>query len=80
MRYHTQVLNLTGDGSGRWTLAHIGQGDSVMTPLAEAEGEGGELWLGFNKEIATLERKLKEVDGWERRLKELDGLLKVQDL
>lgn len=76
MKYHTQVLNLAGDGSGRWTLAHIGQ-DSVLTPLSE---EDGQLWLGFNKEIATLERKLKDVDEWEKRLKELDALLKVQDL
>ncbi|KAJ4468734.1 ABC transporter transmembrane region 2-domain-containing protein [Lentinula aciculospora] len=79
MKYHTQVLNLLGDGTGRWTLAHIGQ-DAVLTPLAEAEGEEGELWLGFNREIATLERKLKEVDGWEKRLEELEALLKVQDL
>ncbi|KAJ3987046.1 ABC transporter transmembrane region 2-domain-containing protein [Lentinula detonsa] len=79
MKYHTQVLNLLGDGTGRWTLAHIGK-DAVLTPLSEAEGEEGELWLGFNREIATLERKLKEVDGWEMRLKELDALLKVQEL
>ncbi|KAF9071860.1 ABC transporter transmembrane region 2-domain-containing protein [Rhodocollybia butyracea] len=76
MKYHTQVLNLAGDGSGRWTLAHIGQ-DSVLTPLSE---EDGQLWLGFNKEIATLERKLKDVGEWEKRLGELDALLKVQEL
>ncbi|KAJ3765926.1 ABC transporter transmembrane region 2-domain-containing protein [Lentinula raphanica] len=78
MKYHTQVLNLTGDGTGRWTLIHINK-DTVLTPLSEGEGDG-ELWLGFSKEIASLERKLGEVDKWEKRLKELDGLLKVQEL
>ncbi|KAJ3813026.1 ABC transporter transmembrane region 2-domain-containing protein [Lentinula lateritia] len=76
MKYHTQVLNVLGDDTGRWTLAHIGQ-DAVLTPMAEAEGDEGELWLGFNKEIASLERTLKKVDGWDKRLKELNTLLKV---
>ncbi|KAJ3755407.1 ABC transporter transmembrane region 2-domain-containing protein [Lentinula raphanica] len=78
MKYHTQVLNLTGDGTVRWTLVHLNK-DTVLTPLSEGEGDG-ELWLGFSKEIASLERKLGEVDKWEKRLKELDGLLKVQEL
>ncbi|KAJ3936183.1 MAG: ABC transporter transmembrane region 2-domain-containing protein [Lentinula lateritia] len=76
MKYHTQVLNVLGDDTGRWTLAHIGQ-DAVLTPMAEAEGDEGELWLGFNKEIASLERTLKKVDGWDKRLKELNTLLKM---
>ncbi|KIK70089.1 hypothetical protein GYMLUDRAFT_34553 [Collybiopsis luxurians FD-317 M1] len=79
MKYHTQVLNLLGDGTGRWTLTHIGK-ESVFTPMAEADGEEGVLFSGINREIISLERKLKEVEGWEKRLKELDTLLKVQDL
>ncbi|KAF5390076.1 hypothetical protein D9757_003756 [Collybiopsis confluens] len=79
MKYHTQVLNLLGDGTGRWTLTHIGK-ERAYTPMTEVEGEEGELFSGFNREIISLERKLKEAEGWEIRLDELNDLLKVQDL
>lgn len=36
--------------------------------------------LGFEKELASLEAKLAEVDDWQNRLKELDGLLSVQEI
>ncbi len=35
--------------------------------------------VGIDREIITLENKLKEVDVWEKRLKELDSLLSVQE-
>ena len=35
--------------------------------------------MGIDREIATLENKLAEVDTWEKRVDELNGLLSVQD-
>ena len=36
--------------------------------------------MGIDREIATLENKLAEVDDWEKRVKELNGLLSVQEV
>ncbi|KAJ7190946.1 ABC transporter transmembrane region 2-domain-containing protein [Mycena pura] len=63
-KYHTLLLTLTGDGSGRWTMARVG------TP---------EERVGVEREIATLEGKLAQQPMWERRVKELDKLLSVQE-
>ncbi|KAF8500218.1 ABC transporter transmembrane region 2-domain-containing protein [Russula emetica] len=62
-KYHTQLLTLSGDGTGGWTLARIG--------TAEAR-------IGIDREIGMLESKLKEVEQWERRVKELEVLLGPQ--
>jgi ATP-binding cassette subfamily D (ALD) long-chain fatty acid import protein len=35
--------------------------------------------MGIDREIATLEDKLAEVEDWEKRVDELNGLLSVQD-
>ncbi|KAF8480250.1 ABC transporter transmembrane region 2-domain-containing protein [Russula ochroleuca] len=59
-KYHTQLLTLSGDGTGSWTLARIG--------TAEAR-------IGIDREIGMLESKLKEVEHWELRVKEIEGLL-----
>lgn len=64
MKYHTQLLTLTGDGSGSWTLSRVGTAEERM---------------GIDREILSLEHKLAEVNEWERRVKELDGLLTAQD-
>ena len=62
-KYHTQLLTLSGDGTGSWTLARIG--------TAEAR-------IGIDREIGMLESRLKEVEQWERRIKELEDLLGPQ--
>ena len=65
MRYHTQLLTIAGDGTGRWTLKRIGTAEERMD---------------MDREIVTLENKLAEVKKWETRVKELERLLKVQDI
>lgn len=62
MKYHTQLLTLAGDGSAGWTLTRVGTAEERM---------------GIDREIATLESKLADVDKWQRRVKELDVLLSV---
>jgi ATP-binding cassette subfamily D (ALD) long-chain fatty acid import protein len=64
-KYHTHLLTLSGDGSGSWTLTRVGTDEERM---------------GIDREIATLEAKLAEVDAQEERLRELDALLGVQEL
>ncbi|EMD31871.1 hypothetical protein CERSUDRAFT_119147 [Gelatoporia subvermispora B] len=64
MRYHTQLLTLSGDGTGRWTLSRIGTAEERM---------------GIDREIVSLESKLADVEKWEVRLKELHHLLTVQE-
>ncbi|KIM85783.1 hypothetical protein PILCRDRAFT_816992 [Piloderma croceum F 1598] len=63
-KYHTRLLTLTGDSRGGWQLSRIGTAEERM---------------GIDREIATLENKLAEVDAWEKRVDELNGLLSVQD-
>ncbi|KAI9459179.1 ABC transporter transmembrane region 2-domain-containing protein [Lactarius psammicola] len=62
-KYHTQLLTLSGDGTGSWTLARIGTAEARM---------------GIDREIGMLQSKLKEVEGWERRVKELEVMLGPQ--
>lgn len=64
MKYHTQLLTLLGDGSGHWTLSRVGTAEERM---------------GIDREISTLEDKLREVNNWEERVKELDRLLSVEE-
>ncbi|KAI0042342.1 hypothetical protein FA95DRAFT_1547661 [Auriscalpium vulgare] len=59
-KYHTQLLTLTGDGAGSWTLARIGTAEARM---------------GIDREIGMLKGKLKEVERWEGRVRELEGML-----
>nr|GAT42788.1 predicted protein [Mycena chlorophos] len=63
-RYHTLLLTLAGDGTGKWTLSRVGTQEER---------------LGIDREIALLESKLQEKDRWAARVKELDGLLKMQE-
>ncbi|KAG5653735.1 hypothetical protein H0H81_010992 [Sphagnurus paluster] len=63
MKYHTHLLTLSGDGA-RWTLAQVGTAEERM---------------GIDREVASLESKLADVEKWEKRLKELDGLLSAQE-
>lgn len=63
MKYHTQLLTLSGDGSGSYTLTRIGTAEERM---------------GIDREIQTLRSKLQEVDKWEARVQELSKLLSVQ--
>ncbi|KAH9910508.1 P-loop containing nucleoside triphosphate hydrolase protein [Amylocystis lapponica] len=64
MRYHTRLLTLAGDGTGRWTLTRIGTAEERM---------------GIDREIIMLENKLADVQRWEARLGELNRLLSVQE-
>ena len=59
-KYHTQLLTLTGDGTGSWTLTRVGTEEERM---------------GIGREIEMLRRKLKEVETWEERVKALEVLL-----
>jgi ATP-binding cassette subfamily D (ALD) long-chain fatty acid import protein len=59
-KYHTALLTVTGDGSGGWTLSRVGTAEERMS---------------VDREIATLEGKLAEVEEWDRRVQELDKLL-----
>ncbi len=62
-KYHTQLLTLSGDGTGSWTLVRIGTAEARM---------------GIDREIGMLQSKLEEVEGWERRVKELEVMLGPQ--
>ncbi|KAI0719236.1 ABC transporter transmembrane region 2-domain-containing protein [Fomitopsis betulina] len=64
MRYHTQLLTLAGDGTGKWTLTRIGTAEERM---------------GIDREVISLESKLAEVERWEARVKELNRMLSVQE-
>jgi len=59
-KYHTQLLTLAGDGTGRWTLSQVGTAEERM---------------GLDREIGMLQSKLKEVEKWERRVKDLEVML-----
>ena len=59
-KYHTQLLTLSGDGSGSWKLTRIGTAEARM---------------GIDREIGMLQSKLKEVEQWETRVKELEVIL-----
>ena len=59
-KYHTQLLTLSGDGTGSWKLTRIGTAEARM---------------GIDREIGMLQSKLKEVEQWETRVKELEVIL-----
>lgn len=61
-KYHTRMLSLPGDGTGKWTITRIGTAEERM---------------GIDKEIVALEGQLAEVGNWEARLKELNKLLGI---
>jgi len=63
MKYHTQLLTLSGEGSSRWTLTRMG---------SEKER------VGVDREIALLEKKLADVQVWEERVRELEEMLSVR--
>jgi ATP-binding cassette subfamily D (ALD) long-chain fatty acid import protein len=65
MKYHTQLLTLTGDGAGSWTISRVGTAEERM---------------GIDREIGSLEKRLAAVEGWEKRVHELDRLLSSQDM
>ena len=65
MRYHTQLLTIAGDGTGRWALKRIGTAEERMD---------------LDREIVSLENRLAEVEKWEKRVKELERLLSVQEI
>lgn len=64
MKYHTQLLTITGDGTGSWTLSKLGTAEERME---------------LDREIAALEGKLADVEGWEKRVQELTKALSVQE-
>ncbi|KAI5833092.1 hypothetical protein K523DRAFT_343601 [Schizophyllum commune Tattone D] len=64
MKYHTKLLTLAGDGTGRWTLAQIGTAEERV---------------GIEREIVALEERLEQTEAWEARLGELDRLLAAQE-
>lgn len=59
-KYHTQLLTLSGDGTGSWTLTRVGT---------------AEVKMGIDREIGVLRERLKEVEQWEKRVKELEVML-----
>ena len=64
MRYHTHLLTLAGDGTGKWTMTRIGTAEERM---------------GIDREVITLESRLAEVERWEEQVKELNRMLSVQE-
>lgn len=63
MKYHTQLLTLSDDHAGSWTLTQLGSAEQRM---------------GIDQEIAALEEKLTEVKQWESRVEELNALLRAK--
>ncbi|GJJ10466.1 hypothetical protein Clacol_004692 [Clathrus columnatus] len=61
-KYHTRMLSLPGDGTGKWTITRVGTAEERM---------------GIEQEILSLEEQLAEVGNWEARLKELNTLLGI---
>lgn len=64
MKYHSQLLTISGDGVGSWTLTKIGTAEERM---------------GLDREIIALEEKLADVAGWEKRVQELTKALSAQE-
>jgi ATP-binding cassette subfamily D (ALD) long-chain fatty acid import protein len=60
MKYHTQLLTLNGEGTGRWSLTRLGTAEER---------------LSVGREIALLEQKLADVEKWEKRVAELEHML-----
>lgn len=63
MKYHTQMLTISGNGTGSYTFTRIGTAEERV---------------GIDREIQTLRSKLHAVDKWEARIQELTKLLSVQ--
>ncbi|KZV99595.1 putative peroxisomal half ABC transporter [Exidia glandulosa HHB12029] len=61
-KYHTRLLTIDGDGTGRWEMTRVGTAEERM---------------GLDREIVSLEAKLADVEAWEARVRELEQLLKV---
>ncbi|EJD54748.1 hypothetical protein AURDEDRAFT_110247 [Auricularia subglabra TFB-10046 SS5] len=61
-KYHTRLLTIDGDGTGRWEMTRVGTAEERM---------------GLDREIVSLEAKLADVEQWESRVRELEQLLKV---
>ncbi len=64
MKYHNQLLSITGDGTGSWTLSKLGTAEERME---------------LDREILALEGKLADVEGWEKRVQELTKALSSQE-
>lgn len=64
MKYHSQLLTISGDGVGSWALTKIGTAEERM---------------GLDREIIALEEKLADVAGWEKRVQELTKALSAQE-
>ncbi|KAF5355535.1 hypothetical protein D9758_006286 [Tetrapyrgos nigripes] len=85
-KYHTQLLTIHGDGTGKWTLEDVNPFSVGSSDLKGLDGLGGNGQLSRSgtatelKEMALLEKRLKEAEKWKERVKELDGLLRVQEL
>ncbi|PCH44925.1 hypothetical protein WOLCODRAFT_139324 [Wolfiporia cocos MD-104 SS10] len=62
MRYHTHLLTLAGDGTGKWALSRIGSAEERM---------------GIDREILSLKEKLADIVRWEARVNELNEMLSV---
>ncbi|TFK19390.1 ATP-binding cassette transporter [Coprinopsis marcescibilis] len=60
MKYHNQLLTLTGEGTGKWTHSQLGSAEER---------------LSVGREIIVLEDKLAEVEQWEKRVEELERML-----
>ncbi|KAJ3512874.1 hypothetical protein NMY22_g15209 [Coprinellus aureogranulatus] len=60
IRYHTQLLTLVGEGTGKWMLQRVGTAEER---------------LSVEREIAVLEKKLADVEAWEKRVAELNRML-----
>ena len=64
MRYHTQLLTIAGDGTGRWTLKRIGTAEERMDMEVRVESA-----KGVAEQVdETVKEKVREVKGWKDRV------------
>ena len=86
-KYHTHLLTLIGDGTGRWTFTPIASSPvehaaapdaSTACPTTPGGHAAGDL-IRVLEEIRSLERQLDEAKVWEARVRELEEALQVRE-
>ncbi|KAG8216396.1 ABC transporter transmembrane region 2-domain-containing protein [Butyriboletus roseoflavus] len=91
-KYHTHLLTLIGDGTGRWTFTPIAtspepasddtaassEPDASRCPTTPGGGPAAGDLIRVLEEIRMLEGQLEEAKVWEARVRELEEALQVR--
>ncbi|KAH0834768.1 ABC transporter transmembrane region 2-domain-containing protein [Lanmaoa asiatica] len=82
-KYHTHLLTLVGDGTGRWTFTPIANTDTATPSQPDGStcpttGPAASDLIRVLEEIRMLEKQLEEAKVWEARVRELEEALQVR--